>query len=45
MSRLNREIEHLFGLLGGGDIGDDTDGAISLLNFITYFEVTCADPM
>ena len=39
------EIEHLLGLLDGGDIGNDACGAVGLFDLIANLEVACADPI
>ena len=39
------EIEHLLGLLDGGDIGNDASGAVCLFDLIANLEVACANPV
>ena len=45
MGLTNREIEHLLGLLDGGDIGNDASGAVCLFDLIANLQVAGTNPV
>ncbi len=45
MGLIDREIEHLLGLLGGKDVGGGADGPIGLSDLIANLELTRPNPV